>query len=396
MKHTPAFILAIFLTISAATAWAQGPTAFERALAAVTYGGGAVRADSLQSESEVMAMRADNVLAPPTAEWSGLWGTPGAKWDLSVSMAFDWPGLYGARRRTADARQKTIDLKRRLDIIDRAMEGRRALIQLVGVRQEMELNGSLMALNDSLLTAYERAYKHGECTMLEINRLKIEILNLEAQYSELYTRRAELETSLTAMNPNADIRPLLADIADYPEEPLLAQDAYEAYIERANPMTDYYAGLTAVADNRAEVARMGRYPGFEAGYTHEYELGERFNGFKVAVTLPFTYKKYGEQAARLEAESYRERAEQTRLQQLSLMRSAYQEALRLQRQVAQYGDALDSADNVALLGKALRGGQLTLLQYLQEVAYFTDARRSLITARQAYHQALATLWRYTL
>lgn len=370
--------------------------AFDRLLQALTYGSCAVKADSLEMQSTVMQLRADNVLEAPSVEWSGLWGRPGTKWDLSVSMPFDWPGVYKARSQAAASMQQASATRRRLDIIDRAMEARRGIIEMIGLRQEMDLTSSLMALNDSLLTAYTAAYRHGEATILEVNRLRIEVLNLERQHSEQYTRLSQLEASLAPMAEHHDVRTLLGAVTDYPLEPMLPEGNYELLIARANPMTEYLAQMSEASQQQARVARLQRYPGLELGYTHEYDLGDRYNGFKVAVTLPVTSKSYATQAARLQAEAYDARMCQQRHEQLTLMHSAYQEALRLQREIAQYSEALDSADNMRLLGKALRGGQLSLLQYLQEVAYFTDARRSLLTARQAYHQALTTLWRYTL
>ena len=52
---------------------------------------------------------------------------------------------------------------------------------------------------------------------------------------------------------------------------------------------------------------------------------------------------------------------------------------------------MENSDNAALLKKALAGGQINLITYIQETNYFLEARAELLDLEYRYAKALATL-----
>jgi hypothetical protein len=58
------------------------------------------------------------------------------------------------------------------------------------------------------------------------------------------------------------------------------------------------------------------------------------------------------------------------------------------------GPAVENTNSIRLLKVALNGGEISLLEYLQEVSYFTEATHEYNVARQDYASTLASLSRY--
>jgi outer membrane protein TolC len=61
-----------------------------------------------------------------------------------------------------------------------------------------------------------------------------------------------------------------------------------------------------------------------------------------------------------------------------------------------YNTLFASLNNQSLLDKALRLGQITIIQYFQDESYYFSAYDNYLQLEWEYHQALAKLYKYTL
>ena len=68
------------------------------------------------------------------------------------------------------------------------------------------------------------------------------------------------------------------------------------------------------------------------------------------------------------------KADATRLADILRMRRLRQSAIRATAEKDMFSTILDSTNQDILLKKALDGGQISLMTYLQELGYFLDAR----------------------
>ena len=82
-----------------------------------------------------------------------------------------------------------------------------------------------------------------------------------------------------------------------------------------------------------------------------------------------------------------------RLAQLNVQR---ENAISLYQEIEAYRPTLENQDNITLLKKALDGGQINLITYIQEVNFFLEAQQNYLDIEYRYHKALANLNRYRL
>lgn len=337
-----------------------------------------------------------NNLNDPEVEFEHQWGARGIgnKWGVSVSQGFDWPGLYRSRSREASAARwaglslyetKRDELTLRVELM---------MINLCYVNKEIALLDSVMNSLENLEEKYRRGFEQGETSILDVKKIELEIIGVKSDYNELLDRREEIGGQLRGINPDADWERLLA-IDDYRDEGAIKSEAdYAEALRLNNPQSRYLADMRTLAQQSYETTKMSNMPGFSVGYRHDYELGEKFNGITVGMTLPFFSGRNKAKAASLETEIYATaiEAQQERLDAEWV--SLRQRAVRLTAECREYQTALASADSQRLLKMALDGGEINLLTYLQESAYFQQARRGYLATEHQMHAVMAQLNRY--
>ena len=105
------------------------------------------------------------------------------------------------------------------------------------------------------------------------------------------------------------------------------------------------------------------------------------------------HRKASAEYARLENELNMNSA---RLASVMKMRSLRASALGAQSQCQQFASVLGELNQQALLMKALKGGQISLLQYLQEMDYFLEASADYLETLNNAAQLSAELNKYNL
>ena len=88
--------------------------------------------------------------------------------------------------------------------------------------------------------------------------------------------------------------------------------------------------------------------------------------------------------------------EQIKINKLSSIYSNRGKALMLKSEIDEYKSVFEDSNNLLLLKKALDGGEISLINYLQEMNYFIEAKQNYIDVLYQYHLNLAELNKYRL
>lgn len=370
---------------------------FNEILDEVTANNPALKSRTATSQASLDEMRAEGNLPDPEVEFSHRWGPAGVgnKWDISVSQSFDWPGVYAARSKAVKSTSAAMDYLVQSDIIDTRMETRLLLLDIVNTRQNIAALESIYDGIAQLSDLYRKAVLQGEVTRLDYNKIEIERIAIEGELDNARATLDVLNSSLTALNGGI---PVSTPVESYPEPDLAVMAMTPADI--ADYITSHDPAIAAnrlsgeAAGALATAARRSRLPGFSVGYVHENEMGENFNGFSVGVSLPFFSSRHKAKAAEWSATSLRYDNDMLVSQRVAQFTSARARALAAKKTADAYRPVVETDDNLTLLRKALDGGQISMLTFIQEENYFRQARRSYLDALYNYHLALAELMRY--
>lgn len=360
----------------------------------------------LNHNSELSTMRARiaaekasfasvNNLDDPEVEFSHQWGQKGIgnKWEIEASQSFDWPGLYTARTRAGNAALQAMDAEYSARRNELAYEVRCAITDGAFAIKKVKLIERQLELFDSLQVVVQNGADKGEISILDVNKLKIERLRLKSRYDESWLSFEEAYAKLTSLAGGMALNDV-SDFTEYPEMPLLSSTIY---IERAKATSQdlaYSRALDQAENANLEVVKKSALPGFTVGYTHEYEMGDHFNGLKVGVTLPIFSNRHkrAEIVARKEVIADRIRGKEAEIE--GEIKGDCRTVSSLDREIAAYRDVLRSNNNPRLLKIAYEARHISLMDFLLEMNYFIEAEESLIDLQLRREQIMNRLLRY--
>lgn len=348
------------------------------------------------THSELLSLKSENNLPDPEVELEYQWGRHevGDKFDVNVTQGFDWPGVYAARGKANKIASEAISYLNRSNYIDKRLEIKQTLIDIVNVKKNMAVVKGRLALMDTMIEKYTTGVNNGELTILDLRKLKIEKIRLNESMAALESEFALLKSTLEVQNGGKNCDDIIASIDNYPDDVILPAEEYEKIIEENDPSVKYSSLMMQSQVQRVKAERLTRLPGFTLGYHHSWEDGDVFNGMIVGVTLPFFSTHNKVRAAKALSRSLEYDEMTVAIKKRATAKADREKALALYKQMSAYEALLKNDNSVDLLGKSLDGGQISLLDYLGEMDYYMQAERDYLAAQYQYHQTLANLNKY--
>ena len=133
-------IMILAALVAATVTGANARATFEQVLETVVKGNPDVAATVASGKAEIEEMKAENMLEGPEIEGHHAWGNFGdRKYGIGISQGFDWPGLYSARRGLIKATSEAKTYLNRSTVLDKAIEAKLLLIELVQFRRTLNL-----------------------------------------------------------------------------------------------------------------------------------------------------------------------------------------------------------------------------------------------------------------
>lgn len=371
---------------------------FDQLLNSVLSNNQAVASSRYANESELLNLKSENNLPDPEVEVEYQWGRHevGDKFDINVSQGFDWPGVYRARGKAIATASRAMEFLDRSNYIDKKLELKLLFIDIINARKNIALLKSRIGIMDELIDKYTHGQERGELTILDINKIKIERAKLNNSLSSIESDYEMLCSTLVGENGGKECNSLIEQLNEYPDDMILPVDNYEKMLTENNPMNNYSSLMSQSQAQMVQAEKLSRLPGFTLGYHHSWEDGDVFNGLVVGMTLPFFSTRHKVKAAKAMQQSLAYQEESVASQLHATMMGNRNKVLSLHRQLDSYGKALGNDDNARLLKMALDGGEISILDYLGEMAYFLEARQDYLDLQYRYNQALAELNKYTL
>lgn len=398
-------IIPVFMVLAGFLAPAsQAQTPFDDVVNLIMSSNTSVAAAAAGAEAELHEFDAGNALPGPEAEFERLWNSKANgenRWSAGVSQSLPWPGALVSKGKLRDAMVKTRGYSNAVARNDLAVEVRTLLIDYVAAKKDHEVSHELARSLTEMHEQYRKAFENGEATIIDVNKVRIEaaraVVADRQTEAQLRAYTDELMGLASACdNAAVDSRQLEEKLSSLEEYPHLELLDLQSYIDAYNASPEALLAEARVSEAMAEekFAKASRLPGFSVGYVHAFEDNNHFNGFTFGIELPswnFGSAKKAAVSRQLEARLNRT-AETTRA--LRNLRAEYLKAESLRNEINEFGPAVEGVNNFRLLKRALDGGELNLLSYLQESSYFVQARRDYVQLCREYALSLTQLSRY--
>lgn len=343
--------------------------------------------------AEHAGMKMENMLPDTEVDFDNVWasGDDEYRWNLTVSQSFDFPGAYKARNKELRARSRAMELGLMSAKTDCVLKAYELLVEISYCNRVIELENGIVKDMNRLSALLQKSFEHGETTILDVNRSRIEQANSVIKLREHKAQRAKCVAELKTLGYELEA----VENVSYPMLEFQSLDAYLAAIDN-DPLIAYYSELKKAELLGVKSRKMENIPGFKLGYVHEYEERTHFNGFTVGISLPFFKGKsrVALAVAQAEAADWQERL--ARIEYESTITGEYEMAIANKELYEMLAPVFYNNNNIALLSKAFEGGQMSAIDYLREIEYFRESEVDFLSIEYDYQLSLVRLNKFQL
>ena len=262
---------------------------------------------------------------------------------------------------------------------------------------------------EELAKLYAERLRTGDANALETNKINLELLNVRTESRLNQTALQSKLKELIVLNGNRPLtpgRPLpepqtpgaeALGLTDYTPVALPADFARQVDdLLAADPALQALQGESDAAKVQLSASRQGWLPRLEVGYRRNTETRHPLNGVVVGFSFPLFENRHKVKAAKSQALSTEYTRENASLQAASALWQLYEEASLLSRSIEEYRETFARQRDLALLRKALDGGEISMIEYFVEVSVVYQSQDNLLQLENQYQKAMARLYKSRL
>lgn len=359
------FLIAVSLVIMAFTASADNSV--DDVLKQIAQNNLTLKALQHDNEADVLDIKAENSLDGLSVEYSPFFrsGYSGvAESELVVSQEIQFPTKYADRNKQAKI-QKTVGVKmyekNRRDIL---LEAEQLCIDVIRLNKTLAMLDQRLKNSETLHQMYDKRMAAGDANILEVNKVKLDCMEVQTMVSEAQNERMLLLQQLQQLNGG---KPVTIDSEKFPEfQPIKDFESYKALYLASDADIQMAETMLKSADMNVKMQKRGWLPNISFGYRRNTEQKEGVNGIMVGVSFPLYSNSKRIKAARERRQSAELQVEQARKDAESQLQSGYQQLVGLQ-QVLDHSDVKMMQESIVLFSKALQHGEINALDYYTEV-----------------------------
>ena len=368
----------------------------EQVLQSIEQNNKELQSQAQLSKAQKMENRTENNLPDPTVSYSSFYKNgmgPGHGTETVVSQGFDFPTQYITRNRQATLENEAIDIQQQAVRRDILLQAKLLCLDLIQLNQESELIQIRMKNANDLQAMYEKRLQTGDANALEVNKVKMERMNVQTEVAQNNAAHRTALQTLLAMNGNLPLEfsatayPQVKDINDYNtlRDEVIASDLdlqAMGYAARA-------------AEKQVSVDKQNWLPKLQAGFRRNTDSEMSMNGFVIGGSIPLFSNRKKVQIAKAQAISAQLLKEDAQLEKENELMSLYNEMKQLKQALDTYDVPLMHR-SLALLKQALEEGQLSLIEYFVEAEGIYKNLQARMQLENQYQKVMANIYKNEL
>ena len=389
MKYT---ILSIVALLAAASAQAQ---TIDDVMRSVEQNNVELKAAKKGNEAATLEAKQVNNLEGLSVEYSPFFNKAVggiASSELVVSQGFDFPTLYGARKKANRLQQDVRDMEYETARRDILLQAKNFCLDLIFISKQKAVLDERRKNADELLATFTEKYEQGDATPIELNKVKMERMALEAELVQAETARAAALSGLQALNGGEEIS---LTATEYPAAPA---EGYEAVYERAVAADRTVMAAEAAvraAEQDVKVNRQGWIPKIEIGYRRNTDGDDASHGFLIGGSIPLFANKNKVKTAKAKQAEAKMRQADARIKAEGSVRALITEMRRLRAAAGAYDLPL-MHETLALLRTAVDNGEMSVTDYYTEADKIYLNMQSYLEVERQYQGVVADVMKNEL
>ncbi len=307
--------------------------------------------------------------------------------ELIVTQEFDFPTLYVARGKAGKSQAAYLD--RRYDVARRDVQLSVAenYLSLVRLNKIRKLLGEQLMEADKLLSLSEKKSEVGQITSIELNRVKLQIMELKKSLLDTETEALAIKNELNHLNGYEELDCAAMDYPDWKDDKAVNVESDASVLAAAS-------GVEAAKQDES-VAKQSWVPKLTLGYRRNTEMEASSNGFVVGASFPLFTSSYRVKASKARRVAAEVNMENARLQAEADIENARKELLIIERSLTVYDRKLID-DTQRLLLKSVELGNMTMTDYYVEQSGLYESKMAYIDLEYEYYKRLSVLYKNRL
>ncbi len=391
------YLVICFGNISASGQIARETGSINELLRSVETHNTELKAFSQRMQAQKTENKLSNNLPDPTVSYSHLWGADNSSetiGELIVSQSMDFPTLYHTRRQLNRQKNAMADHEYQLKRREILLKAQEICFDIILLRKEQLLLKERHQNASELAILYQQRIESGDANVIELNKVKLELLNAKTEASINETNLKKKEEELIILNGSI---PFQTEQLTYPSI-VLPTD----YAEIKDDVLNGELALAAleqesrVGHNLLKVAQESWLPKLEIGYRRNTESGAPFNGFVVGFSVPLFENKGKVKMVRQQLLSTELSKEQVKSETSYNALQNFREAQKTKLLMDEYASLFKEHSDLLILKEALKSGQISLIEYFSEAAIIYQSQLNYLQLENKYHKTVANLFKNKL
>ena len=333
----------------------------------------------------------------PLVEYDYLFGSPadaGNQRDFSITQRLDFPTTYKQKRVLSKQQASQADLQHEVVRQEVLLNARLLVLELIHLNKRSAVLQQRELKTAQLVQDYQKKLDKGDVIVLDVNKARLQLLNIQNELALNQNERQAILTRLAELNGGATIE--VSDTS-YPAPPVIPGfETLDSLIEANDPLVKTYEGEKVIMEQQIAVQKALNLPKIETGYHAQGILGQSYKGVHAGVTIPLWENKNRVRAAQAGLDYARSNEETLRLEHRLENKRLYDQLAVRTKAMRDYNALVATLNNTALLEKALRLGQITVIQYFQDESYYFSTYDRYLELEAEYHKTLAQLFKFRL
>ena len=344
------------------------------------------------TKAQKMENRTTNNLSDPTVSYSSFYKNgagPGHGTEFVASQGFDFPTQYITRNRQADLANEALDKQQQAVRRDILLKAKILCLDLILLNQEKALMNIRKQNADELEALYGKRLEAGDANILEVNKIKMERMNVQTEVAQNHASHRNALQSLLAINGNL---PLEFAETNYPQvKEIMDFNTMRDEVIASDLDLQALSFTTKAAEKQVSVNKQDWLPKLQAGFRRNTDSEMSMNGFVVGGSIPLFSNRKKVQIAKAQALSAQLMQDDARLQVENNLMALFNEMQQLK-------EAMNAYD-MPLLYKSLdllKEGQISLIEYFVEAELVYKNLQARMQLENQYQKVMASIYKNEL
>lgn len=333
----------------------------------------------------------------PKVDYDYLIGTPsnaGNQTDFSITQTFDFPTVYARKKQLSNEQIKQAEFQLNANKQDILLEAKLICIELI-YRNKLNSELTIRKQNtEKWLTAFQKSLEKGQGNIMDVNKAKLQLIEINAAFQENLSISKQLNQKLTELNGGIPIQ--FSGIAYSSFVAIPDFETLEQEIETKDPVRKYLEQEKVIGQNEVSLSKSLTLPKFDAGYRYQTILGQQFNGVHLGLTIPLWENKNKVKTQQAELILNEANLQDHINEHYYDIKQKYERMTNLKITLDEYQTLFSSLNNLELLDKSLSLGQISTIEYFMEMTYYYEALKNYLKTEMEFNKVVAELYKYQL